>query len=249
MSRSWVDEDNKRDMKKVWTGIESSGKSLQLSIQAEEILRRNIRWLSKTGIPRTMAFDSPMSASFIKRIEDAGLKYLFFRNKSDILSLSEADIFINELIKYFPASGSTSLSNEDLDFITQGAKNGVDLYCASQDFSQVHKQFRLLTNEVYVVTKIIGSRRPVKSAPQVKHIWGLCMVRAVDAGSFKGDSATMTSLSLIPSLTFITREDCERFDTSYKVPLSELPEKRVRKQRIVGYDVEGGVAYEKVVWV
>lgn len=236
-------------MKLVYTGIESSGKSLQLSIKAEEILRRNIRWLRITGIPRTMAFDSPMSSDFIQRITDAGLKYVKFSNLTDVLHMSESDIFINELIKYFPASGSNSLSNEQLDFLTQGAKNGVDIYAASQDFSQVHKQFRLLCNEVYVVTKLIGSRRPVKSAPPVKHIWGVCMIRQVNPSSFKGDSATMDSISVIPSFTVIQREDCERFDTSYKVPLSQLPPKLVRKQQIIGRDENGNVEYEKVVWV
>jgi len=235
-------------MKIVYTGIESSGKSLQLSVRAEEVLLRNIKWLEITGIPRTMAFASPMSQDFVKRIEDSGIKYFKFSNLQDILHLNECDIFIDELIKFFPASGSNSLSNEQLDFITQGAKSGVNMYCASQDFSQVHKQFRLLVNEVYVVTKFIGSRRPMKTSPPVHRIWGLCVIRPVSPTSFKGDSATMDSLGW-PSFYFINREDCMRFDTSYKVPLSTLPDKRVRKQRIIGLDEEGNIEHSKVIWV
>jgi len=235
-------------MKVVYTGIESSGKSLQLSVKAKEILERNKKWLAITGIPRTMAFASPMSPVFIQEIEKAGLKYFKFSNLQDILHLNECDIFIDELIKFFPASGSNSLSNEQLDFITQGAKSGVNMYCASQDFSQVHKQFRLLVNEVYVVTKFIGSRRPMKSSPPVRRIWGLCVIRPVSPTSFKGDSATMDSLGW-PSFYLINREDCMRFDTSYKVPISKLPDKRVRKQRIVGLDDEGNEEYSKIIWV
>jgi len=235
-------------MKIVYTGIESSGKSLQLSVRAEEVLQRNIKWLGITGIPRTMAFASPMSQQFVERIERAGIKYFKFSNLQDILHLNECDIFIDELIKFFPASGSNSLSNEQLDFITQGAKSGVNMYCASQDFSQVHKQFRLLVNEVYVVTKFIGSRRPMKTSPPVRKIWGLCIIRPVSPTSFKGDSATMDSLGW-PSFYFVNREDCMRFDTSYKVPLSTLPDKRVRKQRIIGHDENGEVEYSKTIWV
>lgn len=236
-------------MKKVWTGIESSGKSLQLSINAERVLQRNIKWYEITRRPRTMAFNTPMAPKFIARIKEAGIKYIEFKHLSEILHLEECDIFIDELIKFFGASGTTSLSREQLDFITQGAKTGVHLYAASQDFSQVHKQFRLLVNEVYVVTKIIGSKRPMKTAPPVGMIWGLCMIREVKPTSFKGDSATMEDISIMPSFFFITKEDCERFDTSYKIPLSKLPTKVVRQQDIVGYDESGKVAYSKTLWV
>jgi len=237
-------------MKKVYTGIESSGKSLQLSINAKKILKRNIKWLEITRVPRTMAFNTPMSQDFINEIRSSGIKYMEFKDLIDILHLEEVDIFIDELIKFFPASGSTSLSREQLNFITQGAKAGVHLIGASQDFSQVHKQFRLLVNEVYIVTKIIGSRRPMKTAPPVKMIWGLCMLRSVAPSSFKGDNATMESKSMFPSFFLIEKEDTERFDTSYKVPLTKLPLKVKRKQEIIGYADDGKtVEMRKIEWV
>jgi len=217
-------------MKIVYTGIESSGKSLLLSRQAEKVRQRNIKWFKITGLKRTMAFNSPMSPEFIKSIEENNINYLYFKNLDDILYLEEADIFIDELIKFFPASGSNSLSNEQLHFITQGAKSGIHLWGASQDFSQVHKQFRLLVNEVYVIKKIVGSRRPMKTAPPVKSIWGICTKRKVAPSSFKGDSATMDEIEGGLSLFFITRKDVERFDTSYKIPISKLPVKKLRKQ-------------------
>jgi len=236
-------------MKRVYTGIESSGKSLQLSINAAEVLRRNKKWLAITGVPRTMCFNQPMAPAFIKEIKDAGIGYMEFRDLLDIIQLDNCDIFIDEIIKYFPASGSNPLTREQLDFLTQGAKNGVHIWGASQDFSQVHKQFRLLVNEVYVVSKLIGSRRPMKTAPPVKRIWGLCMMRAVKPMSFKGDSATMENISNIPHFFLIHREDTDRFDTTYKIPVTKLPTKVVRRQDIVGYDENGEVAYEKTVWV
>jgi len=240
--------------KTVISGLESSGKSLMLSIYANEVLQRNLRWIHKReaqGLPfvqRTMAFDSPMSKDFIQQIESSGMRYIQFKNLVDILYLQQADIFINEVIKYFPSSGSNPLTGEQMDFLTQGAKSGVFMYCASQDFSQAHKQFRLLVNEVYTVTKIIGSRRPIESAPQVKTVWGLCMYRQVDPRSFKGDSVTMESLGW-PSFFTIRKEDTKRFDTLYKVPLTELPPKFVRKQKIIGYNQQGEVEYEKIQWI
>jgi len=215
--------------KVIYTGIESSGKSLLLSRQAEIVRKRNKQWYKITGIKRIMAFNSPMSSDFIFSIEKSGSTYLFFKNLDDIVYLEEADIFIDEVIKFFPA-GQNSLSNEQLHFITQGAKSGICLWGASQDFSQVHKQFRRLVNQVFYVKKIIGSRRPMKTAPPVHTVWGVCTIAQVDPHSFRGDDASMIELKHSFHYFFITRRDISRFDTSYKIPMSDLPVKRVRKQ-------------------
>jgi len=217
--------------KVIYTGIESSGKSLMLSRKADKIRIRNSRWYKITGLKRIMAFNSPMSADFIKSIENSNSIYLFFKNLDDILYLEECDIFIDEIIKFFPAS-QNSLSNEQLHFITQGAKSGIHLWGASQDFSQVHKQFRRLVNEVYVVKKIIGSRRPMKTSPPVRSIWGICSLIPVDPHSFRGDDASMVEIESGFNLKFffILKKDISRFDTSYKIPVSTLPIKRIRKQ-------------------
>lgn len=192
-----------------------------------------------------MAFNTPMSKEFIKLIQDSNINYLEYKNLDEIIYLEECDIFIDEVIKYFPANGSSSLSNEQLHFITQGAKSGIHLWGASQDFSQVHKQFRLLVNEVYVIKKLFGSRRPMKTAPPVKSIWGVCIKQKVNPQSFKGDSATMDQIEGGLSIFFILKKDVERFDTSYKVPISKLPIKKVRRQEI--YCEEDG--YKKIIYI
>ena len=215
-------------MKIVYTGLESSGKSLKLSRVAEDVRLRNLRWYKKVKIRRTMAFNSPMSEEFKVQLERSNINYLEFKNLDDILYLEECDIFIDELIKFFPASQS-SLSTEQLHFITQGAKSGINVYASSQDFSQVHKQFRLLTNRVFVISKVMGSRRPMKTSPPVRFIWGLCYLREVSPTSFKGDSVTMESHGW-PSFFFIEKRDTQRFDTSFKIPLTTLPIKKIRKQ-------------------
>ena len=84
----------------IYTGIESSGKSLMLSRKAEMVRLRNKRWYSITGLKRTMAFNSPMSKDFIDLIESSGSVYLFIKDLDDIIYLEEADIFIDEVIKW-----------------------------------------------------------------------------------------------------------------------------------------------------
>jgi len=127
-------------MKIVWTGKESQGKSLMLSKKADEIMRRNASWIRKGLPPRTMVFNQPMSKEFEGEIRKRGIGYLQIKNQSEFLFLEQIDLFLDEIIKYFPASGSQPLTNEQMDFLTQGAKSGVFLYFASQDFSQAPLQ-------------------------------------------------------------------------------------------------------------
>jgi len=205
---------------------------------------RNAEWIKKGCSPRTMVFNQPMSESFKNEILSRGIGYKEVQNQQEFLYMEQIDLFLDEVIKYFPARGSESLSPEQLHFLTQGAKSGIQIFGASQDFSQVHKQFRLLVNEVYVVTKIIGSRRPMKTAPQTKYIWGVCAIRAVTPQSFKSDSQSMETVGF-PSLFTINEVDCKRFDTEYKIPLSTLPVRKLRRQEQV-CDEDG---YRKVVYL
>lgn len=240
-------------MKKGWTGLESAGKSQLMAVEASNLLKRNISWIKKREklglpfVPRTMAFDSPMSKHFIDKVEEAGMKYIHFYDLNEIMPLNEIDIFINEINKFFPARGSEGLTREQAEFLSQGAKDGVDIYFCSQDFSQAHKQFRFLVNDMYFVTKIIGSRRPTKSSPPSKHIWGIVMYRQINPASFKGDNTTMESQGW-PNLYFINREDTELYDTSYKVRGTMLPPLKMVQQEYIYIDYDGSEIKRETKW-
>lgn len=231
-------------MKIVYSGLESSGKSLQMSRIAGKVLRRNKYWNKITKYPRTMAFNQPMSQAFQKEIAEAGLKYIEWRDFNEIEHLTDADIFIDELLKIFPSRGSDPLPPHQMDFLTQGAKSGIHIYATSQDFSQVHKQFRLLTNKVFMVKKWVGSPRPMKSRPPVRMIWGICSRTSVRPDSFTGDTATMEQ-NFIPIPFLVRKKDINRYDTLYKVPRANLPDLKLRKQRMYAEDDNGVVVYEK----
>lgn len=237
-------------MKKVFTGKESQGKNYILASEAYDHILRNKRWLKRTGYPSTMAFDKSSGSEKMKQlVQEAGLIYKEYENLTDILPLEEADIYMGEILKFFPARGSEPLSPEQIDFLTQGAKSGVFMYCASQDFSQVHKSFRLLVNEVYQVHKVIGSRRPIKRQPHSKYIWGLIIARKVDPESFQGDDATMdVSLFTLPKLYFINRKIVNLFKTNIKVPITEHPPLIMRRQPIYHMAKDNKIIKETEKW-
>jgi len=244
-------------MKMGWTGLESAGKSQLMAVKAFEIYRRNCKWIKirkKKGlpfVPRTMAFDSPMSPEFIARVESKGMKYIHFYDLNDILPLSEIDIFINEINKFFPARGSESLTREQAEFLSQGAKDGIDIYFCSQDFSQAHKQFRFLVNEMYSVYKLFGSMRPVKSGPPVKFIYGLVFIWKIDPRSFRGDTVSMEAVGLsryFPSLYWINKTDTQLYDTSYKVRGSLLPPIKMVEQEYLYIKEDGSIVKKQKKW-
>jgi len=192
-----------------------------------------------------MAVNMRMSLSFIKQIEDAGIKYLQYENFDEIEHITDADVFIDELLKLFPSRGTEPLPPHQMDWLTQGAKSGIQLYCTTQDFSQVHKQFRLLTNKVYMIRKLFGSPRPMKSSPPVKSIWGICIKKSVKPETFKGDTASMET-DFIPIPFTIRKKDTLRYDTLYKIPRAELPDLKLRKQRVYAQDKQGNIVFEKI---
>jgi hypothetical protein len=234
-------------MKIVYTGIESSGKSLQLARQAREIVDRNSKWFNVTGIYRPIRSNMRFSQEFENEALLKNVPIYYYKNLEEIIYETECDVFIDEILKYFDARNWANLSIDSKHWLTQGAKSGVHVYGSAQDFSQVEKSFRILCNQVFVITKLIGSRRPMKTSPPVNFVWGVCFMRAVNPKSFKGDSVNMETIGM-PSLFLIREEDTKIFDTNAKVVPSDLPAKKKRRQKVL-YMEGDTVIEEKYIWV
>jgi len=202
--------------KVIFAGLESSGKSLQLAMQAEKIVLRNARWREQSGIVRPIYSNMIFSESFKAGAAELGIPLLEWENLDDLVKIANADVFIDEVGNYFDSRLWATLSLDARRWLTQGAKTGVHIYGSAQDFSQIDKSFRLLVTECHHVTKMIGSPRPMKTRPAVKRIWGICMMRSVNPRTFKGDDVTMETIGW-PSFFTINREDCAIFDTSQRI--------------------------------
>lgn len=211
-------------MKIIYTGLESSGKSYLMAQKAQQIVRRNARWNRITGLSRPILTNIPFSDGFIKWANKKGVEIRSWRNLDEIIYQSECDVFIDELLKFFDARGWQDLSLDAKHWLSQGAKSGVHVIGSSQDFSMVDKSFRLLTNRVFHVRKIVGSPRPMKTRPPVRFIWGLLFIREVKPESFRGDSASMENIAWGAwTLQMIHKDITQIFDTSAKIKPSEAP--------------------------
>jgi hypothetical protein len=217
-------------MKIIYSGLESSGKSLRLAMMAERILFRNYRWKKRTGIVRPIYSNMRFSEKFTALATKLGIPIYYWENIDDIVLISNADIFIDEVGNYFDARMWQDLSQDARRWVTQGAKAGVEVYGAAQDFAQVDIVFRRLTNYLYHITKIIGSPRPANTKPPVRWIWGLCWKASLNPRAYDEDKKKFVKESLLTSILFfwqkfflIRRHYCEIFDTSQVIKKSKPP--------------------------
>lgn len=209
--------------KVIFSGLESSGKSLKLAMTAEKILFRNAKWKEKSGIVRPIYSNSPFSEGFLQTAEELGIPILYWENLDDLIVLRDCDVFIDEIGTYFDARLWADLSLDVRRWIQQGAKMGVELYGAAQDFAQIDLAFRRLTSELYLIQKWLGSPRPSNTKPPIKRIWGLCIMRELNPQSYdeKKKEFADTGLLNIPKFFWITRHACELFDTKYFIKRSK----------------------------
>lgn len=203
----------------IFTGIESSGKSLRMAMEVEKIVERNAKWFELTKKIRPIY----SNLIFTKTFEEWALKKWipihYWKDLDELVEVENADIIIDEIGNYFDARNWSALSLDIRRWITQGAKVGNEIIGSAQDFAQVDLAFRRLVNELYEIKKLIGSRRPSNTKPPVKKIWGLCWVRELQAQNYKEEEKKY--MDLLGSIFFIDKKYCDIFDTTQKIVKSK----------------------------
>jgi len=225
------EERKTRIMKIIYSGLESSGKSLRLAMMAERLMQRNARWKKKSGIERPIYSNMEFSQSFMDKAHEMGVPLRLWENLDDLVQIKDADVIIDEIGTYFDARLWPELSQDARRWVTQGAKAGIEIYGAAQDFAQVDIAFRRLVNELYLINKVIGSRRPANTKPAVKWIWGVCAKMELDPRAYKEDEKKFITKYTLPRFFLIQRKYCEIFNTSQFIKKSKpLPFKHIERQ-------------------
>jgi len=213
-------------MKVIYSGLESSGKSLQLAQRAVELVYRNRKWAKRVGKVRPIVSNMRFSQSFEDwAIKEQGVPIVYWRDLDELIGYTEADIICDEVGNYFDARMWADLSLDVRRWLTQGAKQGIEFYGGAQDFAQVDKAFRRLVQpgDLIHITKLLGSRRPSATKPAVKYIWGLCMVRKLNPQGYEEDKKDFSSSSIFPTFFLIQKKYCEIFFTGQKLERSLPP--------------------------
>jgi len=209
------------DMKVIFSGLESSGKSLKLASVVADLVYRNSEWFHESGIVRPIVSNLRFSKEFEEHARELGVPIRYWTDLTELIKIDNADIIIDEVGTYFDARLWADLSLDVRRWLTQGAKSGIEMYGTAQDFAQVDLSFRRLVNHLFHITKLFGSRRPSATKPPVKTIWGVCSVKELNPREYKEDKKSFDSTQLIPSFFLIQRVHCEMYDTTQKILLSK----------------------------
>lgn len=209
-------------MKIIYSGLESSGKSLMLAKVGEHLVRRNGKWFRKSGIQRPIRSNIKFSLWLAALADEQHVPVFYWEDLDEIVNQQNCDIVIDEVGTYFDSRTWTDLSLPTRRWIAQAAKLGVEIYGAAQDFAQIDIAFRRLVNELWYIKKLIGSPRPANTRPPVKRIWGLCMMRDLDPRAYSETDNEFKTASPIPKFFLIRRHDCELFDTGQLIRRSKM---------------------------
>lgn len=203
--------------KVVFTGSEGAGKSYEMAKTAWSVLHRNAKLIKKGYPPRSIVTNMQFSKSYHLLAEKFKVPIVQYHTLSQLIENEECDVFMDEISKYFDSHRWQDLSVEALTWITQGGKRGIKMYASCQDFSQVAKSFRVITSRVFLVSKIMGSKRPSKTMGSPWFVWGFIAVWRVNPKSFKGDDVTMETIGFLPQIFRIKRKYTSIFNTSQKI--------------------------------
>jgi len=232
----------------IFTGLPGSGKSYKLGRTVVEILYRNKKLhqrqlkafeenpeafipegqlLPVEPKPRlvwtNLALKSTVSDEF------AGY-FVYWTELRQLTPLRDCDVIIDEVATYFDARLWETLSLEMRRWLAQHRKFGIEIYGTSQDFAQVDKAFRRLTSDLLYLTKLAGSRDISATKPPPRFIWGVALVRELDATIYDEQKSKFAA-SGMPKFMWISRKGTEIFDTRAEVKLSSaLPLKHIEKE-------------------
>jgi len=165
----------------IYTGLPGSGKTLKLAKISLYLLKRNYRYYKKSGIIRKVY----SNVRFNSRIEEKYKDFIHYWTELDDLWKSrDVDVVWQEMAAYLDSNDYKIVPRDLKRWLQLHRHYGVDIYGDTQDFSTIDISIRRITNKVYQIRKLIGSRDKSATRPPIKRIWGLCLVLNVDPASF-----------------------------------------------------------------
>jgi len=210
--------------KKVYVGLESSGKSVLMVRELKKNIDRNILWEQITGLKRPIYYNLALNDSILIYAQERGIQMIFWSNIWDLVSMTECDLYIDELATYFDSRTYSDLPLDVRLWLAQAEKLGVQIVGATQDYFMIDLSYRRLVKEIYEVKKVAGSRRPKKTAPKSKFVWGFMFVWSIDPKSAtkagNQEEMKINTLFKIPLVCRIKKSDTLNFNTQDRVSLS-----------------------------
>lgn len=230
------------------TGAPGEGKSLAQARRARFLYARNRAWYEESGILRKIAPNQPIN---YKLLGDDAEKFFLpvWEDLSELCKLRDCDVLWDEAANEIDARNFAMLSGRVKKFLSRFDKRGIEIYANTQDFNMLDKRARTMMSQVFVVYKILGSRRPSNTRPKVEKPWGFYWIREWE--NFKDEKClsdeTLRSLSILPEeFFFLEKIDIELYDTGYETGDKTYPPLEHVEQKCERHGLEDdGCSFKK----
>lgn len=217
-------------------GLPHHGKSFETAHDFRRLLRRNIKWYKKTGIKRLIYSNLRVSETYFSKYPETREFIKYWENPAELVQIKDADIIWDEIARILDSRNFANLSEKVKAFIQEHDKVGCDIYANTQAPNQVDIMFRRNCEEIWKITKIIGSRRPSPTKPPVKFIWGIFWLRKLKRASFgkeedQQEFEPQLAFGLIPVfwLRWLDKETCRFYDTRQVIRAKPAPLEHIER--------------------
>jgi len=205
----------------LFVGNTGQGKTYMTALTALDLLKRNANWYEKkkTKIRRRVATNLSLSTALKTKYAD----YIYeWNDMEQLVCLRECDVIFDDMSTYLDSQRWLDTPMSVKRWLRFHEHYGCDIYGNAQDFLTVDPSVRRLTYSVMHVGKLIGSRRPSATKPEVKRIWGVLMIREVAEELFDKEKLKYEYKG-IPKVEFIRKKICRVFDTMQDLEVGEYP--------------------------
>lgn len=202
----------------IFTGLPGSGKSLRTAKATINLLERNRKWFKKTGILRLVRTNIKLSPKTEEKYKGF---FEYWKDPEELVAMKECDVIIDEIATYFDSTQWKELSLDIKRWLQLHRHYGIEIYGNTQTFSTIDISFRRLTDELYLLKKLLGSREPSNTKPPVKTIWGVILIRTLDARNYKEEEQENRAYGF--TLMFYGKELTEIYDTKQELEKGKLP--------------------------
>jgi len=202
----------------IFTGLPGAGKSQKMARVLVDTLYRNLAWYKASGLKR-IVWSNLKLAEEVEQEFEGFIRY--WSEPADLVKLRDVDVFWDEIATHLDSTQWQNMSLEIKRWLQQHRKFGIEIYGTTQDFAMIDKSMRRMTSDLYILTKLFGSRDKSSTKPPVKYIWGLVLVRPMDPTTY--DESLSKQMAGFPSFMTLSRQSIELFDTTQEIKAGKYP--------------------------
>jgi len=202
----------------IFVGLPGSGKTLKLARISLRLFKRNTRYYKKTGIIRKIY----SNVKYSEEIETKYKDYIQYWTELDELWKSrDADIIWQEMGAYLDSNDYKIVPRELKRWLQLHRHYGIDIYGDTQDFPMIDISVRRITNSVFRLAKVFGTRDKSATRPEIRYPIGLILNLKIDPETFAEDKQDYRYTGW--KLEFITPKICKVFDSYTELNYTSYP--------------------------